>query len=167
VSKWDLTDWKSAMLLVKTLVPFLVLRNSAFSLATTCSCFCNRIRLVVDVRIITGGLPVLLGTAFSFEFASLTEASVSMSAAVREAKKFRVTTSLEGGGMFKAGDVLFRTAAFLEFPSVSSGACRFRLRTSGKPSSSVVFCPVAFGKLVWSARVFDLCRACNSSEVTA
>jgi hypothetical protein len=30
VSKWDLTDWKSAMPLVMTLVTFLVLRNSKF-----------------------------------------------------------------------------------------------------------------------------------------
>jgi hypothetical protein len=49
--------------------------------------------------IIGGGLPVLPGTAFSFEVASVPGASVSMSAALRGAKKFRVTTSL--GGMFK------------------------------------------------------------------
>jgi hypothetical protein len=79
VSKWDLTDWKSAMLLVMTLVPFLLLRNSKFPLTTLYSCFCNGIRLVVDVRIIGGGLPVLPGTASSFEFASVPEASVSMS----------------------------------------------------------------------------------------
>jgi hypothetical protein len=38
---------------------------------------------VVDVRIIGGGLPVLLGTAFSFEVSSVLEASVSISAALR------------------------------------------------------------------------------------
>jgi hypothetical protein len=36
--------------------------------------------LVVDVRIIGGGLPVLSGTAPSFEVASVLEESMSMSA---------------------------------------------------------------------------------------
>jgi hypothetical protein len=53
--------------------------------------------LVVDVRIIGGGLPVLPGTASSFEFASVPGTSVPMSAGLRGAKKFRVTTSLGGG----------------------------------------------------------------------
>jgi hypothetical protein len=52
---------------------------------------------VVDVKIIGGGLPVLLATASSFELASVPEASVSMSDALRGANKFRVTTSLGGG----------------------------------------------------------------------
>jgi hypothetical protein len=71
---------------------------------------------VVDVRIIGGGLPVLPGTASSFEVASVPEASVSMSAALRGAKKFRVTTAL--GGIFKAVDVLVCTAAFRDAPVV-------------------------------------------------
>jgi hypothetical protein len=73
-----LTDWKSAMPLVMTLVLFLVLQNLKFSLTTLCTCFGKRIRLVVDVRIIKGGLPVLTGTAFSFEVASVPEESVSV-----------------------------------------------------------------------------------------
>jgi hypothetical protein len=66
------------MTLVMTLVLFLVLQNSKFSLTTLCSCFCSGIRLAVDVRIVGGGLPVLLGTASTFEVASVKEASVSM-----------------------------------------------------------------------------------------
>jgi hypothetical protein len=49
--------------------------------------------------------------------ASDLEESVSMSAALRGAKKFRVTTSL-WGGVFKAGYILVCTAAF--FLAVSS-----------------------------------------------
>jgi hypothetical protein len=64
---------------------------------------------VADVRIIGGGLPVLPGTASSFEVASVPEVLVSMSAVLRGAKKFPVMTSL--GGMFKAGDVLVCTAS--------------------------------------------------------
>jgi hypothetical protein len=64
-SKWDLTDWKSAMFLVLTPVPFLVLRNSKVLLVTPCSCFCSRIRLTADDRIIGGGLPDLAGSAAS------------------------------------------------------------------------------------------------------
>jgi hypothetical protein len=91
---------------------------------------------VVDVRIIEGGLPVLPGTASSFEVALVPEASVFMSAALRGAKKFRVTTSL--GGMFKAVVVLVCTVAFFEVPVVSSVARLFRLRTSWKSSSLFV-----------------------------
>jgi hypothetical protein len=87
-SRCDLTDWKSDMPLVITLVLFLVLRNSKFSLTTLCNCFCRLIRLVVDVRIIGGGLPVLPGTASSFEVAPVPEASISMSAALRGRKIF-------------------------------------------------------------------------------
>jgi hypothetical protein len=42
--------------------------------------------LVVDVRIIGGGLPVLAGTAFSFEVASVPEEPVYMPAALRGRK---------------------------------------------------------------------------------
>jgi hypothetical protein len=59
---------------------------------------------VVDVRVIGVGLPVLLGTATSFEVASVPEASVSMSAALRGAEKVSGDDFL--GGEFKAGDVL-------------------------------------------------------------
>jgi hypothetical protein len=45
---------KSTIFLVMTLVPFLVLRNSKFSLTTLFSCFCSRISLTADVRTIGG-----------------------------------------------------------------------------------------------------------------
>jgi hypothetical protein len=112
-SKWDLMDWKSAMPLVMTLVPFLVLRNSKFYLTTFFSCSCNCIRLVVDVRIVGGGLPVLPGTASSFEVTSVPEASVSMSAALRRAKKFQVTTSL--GGYLRLATFWFALLLSLRF----------------------------------------------------
>jgi hypothetical protein len=60
-----------------------VLRNYKISLTIIFSCFCNLIILLVDVRIIGGGLLVLLGTVSSFELASVPEASVSMSATLR------------------------------------------------------------------------------------
>jgi hypothetical protein len=44
--------------------------------------------LVVDVRIIGGDLPVLLGTATSFEVASEPEKPVSMSVALRGEDNF-------------------------------------------------------------------------------
>jgi hypothetical protein len=43
-----------------------------------------------------GGVPVLPETASSFELASVPEESMSMSAALRGAKTFRVTTSFGG-----------------------------------------------------------------------
>jgi hypothetical protein len=70
------------------------------------------------------------------------------------------------GEIFKVGDVSVCTAAFFEVPSVSSVVRPFRLRTSWKPPSCVVCCPVAFGELVPSARVLALSTAFNSSEVT-
>jgi hypothetical protein len=137
--------------------PFLVVQNSKCSMTTLFSCFCNRIRLVVGVRIIGGGLPVLPGTASSFELASVPEASVSMSAALRGAKTFRVTTSF--GGMFKAGDVSFCTAAFFEVPVISSVARFFRLRTFWKPSSCIVCCSVGFSRIICPASVVALSTA--------
>jgi hypothetical protein len=98
--------------------------------------------LVVDVRIIGGGLP-----ASSFEVDSVPEESVSMSAALRRAKEFWVTIYLRA--KFKADNVLVCTAAFFEVPTVLSVARRFRPRTSWKPSSCVICCPVALGELVW------------------
>jgi hypothetical protein len=81
------------MFLVITLVPFLVLRNSKFSLTTPFSCFCSRIRLTADVRTIGGGRPGLAGAAASRGVASVLAESVSMSDARGGAKKFRVATS--------------------------------------------------------------------------
>jgi hypothetical protein len=68
--------------------------------------------------------------------------------------------------VFKAGDVLVCTAAFSVVPAVSSVVCRFRRRTSWKPSSCVVCCPVAFGELVWPSRVLALSSVLNSCNVT-
>jgi hypothetical protein len=65
------------MLLVMTLVPFLVLRNSKFSLTTALSCFCNWIRLTADVRIIGGGRPVLVGAVASLGEDSVLAESVA------------------------------------------------------------------------------------------
>jgi hypothetical protein len=79
-----------------TLSPFLVLRNSKFSLTTPFNCFCSRIRLTADVRTIGGGRPGLAGAAASHGVASVLVESVSMSDALSGAKKFRVATSLEG-----------------------------------------------------------------------
>jgi hypothetical protein len=84
------------MFLVMTLVPFLVLRNSKFSLTTPFSCFCSRIRLMVGVRTIGGGRPGLAGVAASHGVASVLVESVSMSDARSGAKKFQVATSLGG-----------------------------------------------------------------------
>jgi hypothetical protein len=84
------------MFLVMTLVPFHVLRNWKFSLTTHFSCFCSRIRLTADVRIIGGGRPGLAGAAVSRGVTSVLVESVSMSDARSGAKKFRVATSLGG-----------------------------------------------------------------------
>jgi hypothetical protein len=104
---------------------------------------------VVDVITIGGGLHVLPGTASPFEVDSLPEALVSMNSVLKRAKKFRAMIFL--GGMFKAGNILVRTAAFFEVKVVRL----FCLRTSWKPSSCVVCCPVVFGRLVWPTRVLD------------
>jgi hypothetical protein len=87
-----------------------------------------------------------------------------MSAALRGAKKFRVTTSLVG--MFKAVGVSVCNVAFFEVPVVSSVARLFRLRTSWKSFSLLVCYPVVFGMLVLSARVLALFMAFISCNVT-
>jgi hypothetical protein len=51
---------------------------------------------VADIRIIGGGLPVLLGAASSFEVASVLEESMCMFAALKGAEQFQVMTSLGG-----------------------------------------------------------------------
>jgi hypothetical protein len=130
------------------------------SSATELKVFCD----VVDVRIIGGCLPVLPGTASSFEVASVPEASVSMSAALRGAKKFRVTTSL-GGRCLRRATLWSALPLSLKFQWFRRWR-RFRLRTSWKPSSCVACCPVVFGRLVWSARVLALITAQNSCNVS-
>jgi hypothetical protein len=66
LSKMDFTDWKSAMPLMITLVPFLVVRNSKSPLTAHFSCFCSWIGLTADVRTIGAvyllslGQPLLL-----------------------------------------------------------------------------------------------------------
>lgn len=76
---------------------------------------------MVDVRIFGGGLPDFPGTVSTFEEASVPEASVSMSAALRGPKNFRVTTSLGGGVIYKEDDVLGCTPAFFEVPAAFVG----------------------------------------------
>jgi hypothetical protein len=49
---------KFAITLVTTLVSFLVLRNSKLPLTKSLNCFCNCIRLVVEVKQRVGGLAV-------------------------------------------------------------------------------------------------------------
>jgi hypothetical protein len=98
------------MFLVMTLVPFLVLRNSEFSLTTHFNCFCSTIRLTVDFRTIGGGRPVLAGTVASRGEASVLVESVSMSHAWSGAKKFRMATSL--GGVSTAAYTAVGTACF-------------------------------------------------------
>jgi hypothetical protein len=49
---------KSAISLVITRVPVLVFRNSKLPLTKPLSFFCNWIRLVAEVRIMGGGLPL-------------------------------------------------------------------------------------------------------------
>jgi hypothetical protein len=66
--------------------------------------------------------------------ASALEESVSMVAALRGAKKLRLTTTF--GGVCTASDAAVNTA-FLEAGAVSLVLCLFRLRTSLKPSSWV------------------------------
>jgi hypothetical protein len=92
--KVDLMDWKSVMLFVMSLVLFLVLWNSKFSLTTPFSCFCNWIRLTADVRTIRGGRPVLAGAVASCGEASVSAESVSMSDAWRRLKIFQLAISL-------------------------------------------------------------------------
>jgi hypothetical protein len=156
MSKWDLTDWKSAMFLVMTFVPFLVLRNLKFSLTTPFSCSYNWIRLTADVRTIGGRRPGLAGAAALRGMASVLVESVSMSDAGSGAKKFRVATSL--GGVSTAVH-----AAFFEVGALSFVLCRLRLRTSLTPSSWVA---ADFGVLDWTAEVLAFSTAFNSCRAT-
>jgi hypothetical protein len=84
-----------------TLVPYRLLRNSKFSLTTLRRCFYIWIRLVVDVRIIGDGLPVLL-ISVSFEVASVPEDSVLISAAPRREKNFGWLPPWGGGCLRRA-----------------------------------------------------------------
>jgi hypothetical protein len=61
---------------------------------------------VVDVWIIVGGLPVLPATASSFEVTSVPEESVSMSAALKGAKKVSGDNLLGGGLYLRRAKVL-------------------------------------------------------------
>jgi hypothetical protein len=70
-----------------------------------------------------------------------------------------------GGGGVKAAEVAGGPAAF-EVRAVSSVLCRFRLRTSLKPSSCVDCSPADFGALVWPAGVLALSTAFKSPNVT-
>jgi hypothetical protein len=93
------------MFLVISLVPFLVLRISKFSLTTPFSYFCSRIRLTADVRTLGGGIPGLAGAAASRGVASVLVVSMSMSDARSGAKNFRVATNL--GGVSTAENAAF------------------------------------------------------------
>jgi hypothetical protein len=64
------------MVLMITLAPFLVLRNSKLSLTTPFSCFYNWIRLTADVRTTGGSRPVFTGAAASCGVASVLAESV-------------------------------------------------------------------------------------------
>jgi hypothetical protein len=141
-----------------TLVPFLVQRNSKLSLTTLFSCFCNWIRLVAEVRIIGGGLPVLPRTASSCAMASAPEESVSISVALRRAKIW-VATSLRGWRVFTAA------LLFLKFGRSHRCCVAFasELLWNHPPGWIVVLRTCA---LVWPAGVFALSTALNSSKVT-
>jgi hypothetical protein len=106
------------MFLVMTLVPFLVLRNSKFSLAKLFSCFCSKIRLTADVRTIGGGRPGLAEPAVSRGVALVLVESVSMSDARSGAKKFQVATSL-GGVSAAVHAALFSNRPFTLGPRLS------------------------------------------------
>jgi hypothetical protein len=54
---------ESGNILCQNSGPLLVLQNSKICLFTPFRCFCNLMRLVSDVKINGGGLPVLTGTA--------------------------------------------------------------------------------------------------------
>jgi hypothetical protein len=142
-------DWKSAKLLVITLVPFLVVRNSKLFSTTFFSCFWSWIRLVADVSTIGGGLPVLLAVDSSHGEPSVVEDSVSISATRRGAKKFRVTTAF-GGELTPVGDVLAGTlplvpVVFLRTACCSSEGFRLRLLCSRNSSVDSLVQPAAAG----------------------
>jgi hypothetical protein len=80
------------MSLVRTLVPFLVLRNSKSSLTTFYTCFWNWMKLTADLRIIGGGLSLFPGAVALQDEASLPADSVFISVAQSEAKKLGTAT---------------------------------------------------------------------------
>jgi hypothetical protein len=149
---------KSTISFVMTLVPFLKLRKSKFSLTKPFSPFYNWIRLVADVRTIEDGLHALPETASSGDMAFEPEISVPISVFQRVASKFRVVNYF--GGVFKATDIM---AAFFHVRAVSSVLC---LWTAFKPSSWMICCPVDFGALACPAWVLTLSMAFNSLNVT-
>jgi hypothetical protein len=108
---------------VSTFVPSLVLRNSNICLATHFSCFCNWMRLIVDVRTIGSCLP---------DFPR----AVS-SAGVR--KKSQVATPLRPpfATIDVAGGVVFFAVL-----AASSVVRLFRIRTSVNSSTLLLGCPV-------------------------
>jgi hypothetical protein len=93
---------------------------------------------------------------------SVAGASVSIWAARRGAKKFRVVTSI-AGGLVMGGDDLACTAAFYVVLADSLVPCLLRLRTSWKSSSSVGYNCFSLRS---SPKMPALSRAFSSLRVT-
>lgn len=142
---------------VMTLVPFLVLQNSKFSLSTPFSCFGNWIRLTTDVRTTGGSLPVFLGAIALRGEASVLAESMSMSVARSRVKKFQLATSL-GEEVFTDGGIFACNATFFTFLAVSS-----ELHGS-LPPGLVSLCLLWF--LFSSEKILAFSRPFNSLRVT-
>jgi hypothetical protein len=84
-------------------VQFRVFRNSYSPLTCSFSSLWRRIKFVVEVITIGGGLPDFLGVSCSGSVFSAPVVSVSMSVVLRGAKKLRVDTAF--GGSLTAADV--------------------------------------------------------------
>jgi hypothetical protein len=84
-------------------VPFHEFRNSYFPLPLSFKSLCSRMRFVVEVITICGGLPDFLGASCSGNVFSAPAVSVSMSVVLRGAKKLRINTAF--GGSLTATDV--------------------------------------------------------------
>jgi hypothetical protein len=133
------------MSLVTTLVQLLVLHSSKFCRATPFSFFCSWIRLAADVSTIGGGRAYFFGAADSSALGCASGASVSIWDVRKGARKFLVGTCTGIG-----------TAAFFGERAASAVEWRFRLRTSWKPSLSLVC-------LAWS---LEFRRLLSSLSVT-
>jgi hypothetical protein len=109
---------QSAISFVMKRVLFRVFRNSYSSLTSSFKSLCSRMRFVVEVIIICGGLPDFRGDSCSGRVFSALVVSVFMSVVLRGAKTLRVNTAF--GGSLISADIGTMSADFLSLYEVSA-----------------------------------------------
>jgi hypothetical protein len=148
------------------LVPFRVFLNSYSPLTCSFKSLCSRMRFVVEVVTIGGGLPDFLAASYPSSAFSAPAVSVSVSVVLRGAKKLRVNTAFRGS--LTAADVGTGLVDFLVVCKVSSEMCILRVFSSWKWLSwAADSTEVLFTARLCPAYALTLRMAFSWSNVTA